>query len=144
LILTRQDVPVLDGTAGAPVDRGAYVLHDPADSVVTLIGTGSEVHVCLSAAHTLAESGTPARVVSMPSWELFEAQDPDYRASVLPEATPAVSLEAGVTLGWDRYADRTLGIDRFGASAPGGVVMEKLGITAEAVVAAVTDLIGAE
>jgi transketolase len=77
----------------------------------------------------------------MPSWELFESQDADYRRSVLPEGVPTVSVEAGVTLGWHKYADDVVGIDRFGASAPGSTVMEKLGITAEAVAAKLQPLL---
>jgi transketolase len=143
LILTRQGVPVLDGTSGAPVDRGAYVLSGGDNADVTLLGTGSEVHLCVDAAQQLAAAGVAARVVSMPSWDLFEAQDEAYRDQVLVPGVPVVSIEAGATLGWDRYADVTLGIDRFGASAPGGLVLEKLGMTSDAVVAAATKLIGA-
>jgi transketolase len=136
LILTRQNVPVLDGTDAEATDRGAYVLRDVEDPEVVLIGTGSEVSVCIDAAEALGREGIAARVVSMPSWDLFGAQEPDYVDSVLPPEVPTVSIEAGVTLGWERWADITIGIDRFGASAPGSTVMEKLGITAGAVVEA--------
>ncbi len=142
LILTRQDVAVLEGTSNAPVDRGAYVLHDTEDAELTLIGTGSEVQLCVAAAQRLAEEGINARVVSMPSWELFDEQDDDYQAWVLPDDLPTVSIEAGVTLGWHRYADIALGIDDFGASAPGDEVMREYGMTVDAVVAAATFLIG--
>lgn len=130
LILSRQNLPVLDGTADADgVRRGAYVLADTdATPDVVLIGTGSEVAVCLDAARVLAERDVAARVVSMPCWSIFDAQPADYRDEVLPPGVPRLSVEAGVTLGWSRYADASVGIDRFGASAPGNVVLDKLGI----------------
>jgi transketolase len=96
-----------------------------------LIGTGSELQVCVSAREQLAARGIAARVVSMPSWELFEQQERDYRADVLPTGVPTLAVEAGVRFGWERYADDVVSIDRFGASAPGEVVMEELGITPE-------------
>jgi transketolase len=130
LVLTRQDVPVLAATAGTDgVRHGAYVLADPDTAPqVVLIGTGSEVSVCLDAAEALAADGVAARVVSMPSWELFAARDPAYRAEVLPEGVPRLSVEAGATFGWERWADDSIGIDRFGASAPGAQVLAELGI----------------
>ena len=112
---------------------------DPAD--IVLLGTGTEVQHCVEAAAALAADGIAVRVVSMPCWEVFERQDESYRGDVLPAGVPAVSIEAGVTLGWHRYADTTLGIDRFGASAPGSVVMEELGMTAESVEAAARTLL---
>ena len=137
LVLTRQNVPVLDGTAGNDgVARGAYVLRDAdGEPDIVLIGTGSEVQHCLAAADTLAGDGVAVRVVSMPSWELFAAQDDGYQVSVLPVGVPRVSVEAGSTFGWSLYADASVGIDHFGASAPGGVAMEQFGITPENVVA---------
>ncbi len=145
LLLTRQDVPVLPGTDDhAAVARGGYVLADPeGPAEVILIGTGSEVSVAMDAAATLTAAGRSVRVVSMPCMEDFAAQDADYRASVLPGDVPTLSIEAGVTFGWDRWADRCIGIDRFGASAPGGRVMAELGITPEALVAAAVDLLSA-
>ncbi len=139
LILTRQDVPVLAETAErAPegVGRGAYVLAEPddGDPEIVLIGSGSEVQLCLAAATTLGADGVRVRVVSFPSWDRFERQPEDYRASVVPDVVPVLSVEAGSTFGWDRYADDAIGIDHFGASAPGAVVMEKFGFTAEHVV----------
>ncbi len=143
LFLTRQGLPVLPGTAEAGIEklaRGAYILADAADGKpdVILIGTGSEVSLALAASDLLAGKGVRARVVSMPSWELFEAQDATYRDSVLPRAVTArVSVEAGVTLGWDRYvgwSGAMVGIDRFGESGKGPAVMAHLGITAEHVV----------
>ena len=130
LILTRQNVPVLDGTADGEVERGAYVLSEAPrrEPALVLIGTGSEVSVCVEAAAILKEEGVAVRVVSMPSWDLFAAQPQSYRDAVLPPAVPSLSVEAGATLGWERYADRSVGIDRFGASAPGAEVLDRLGI----------------
>ena len=142
LLLTRQDVPVLPGTDDvAAVARGAYVLADADEPEVVLVGTGSEVSVAMDAAATLTAAGRSVRVVSMPCMEDFATQDESYRASVLPSGVPTVSVEAGVTFGWDRWSDRQVGIDRFGASAPGDRVMAELGITPAAVVAAAEDLL---
>jgi len=129
LVLTRQDVPVLEGTAGGAVERGAYVLADPGDAQVVLIGTGSEVWVCVEAAALLAADGVPARVVSMPSWDLFAAQSDEYQNSVLPPEVPTLAVEAGASLGWDRWADDSVSLDRFGASAPGDIALANLGYT---------------
>jgi len=111
-----------------------------------LIGTGSEVSVAMAARDLLAQRGIQARVVSMPSWELFEAQNATYRESVLPKAVTArVSVEAGVTLGWDRYvgwSGAMVGIDRFGESGKGPAVMAHLGITAEHVVERALAILG--
>jgi transketolase len=101
---------------------------------IVLVGTGSEVQHCIDAASTLTGDGVRARVVSFPSWNLFEEQSEEYRTSVFPPGVPVLSIEAGATLGWERYADDAIGIDHFGASAPGDVVMEKFGFTAEHVV----------
>jgi transketolase len=134
LLLTRQDIPVLDPAAVvAGFARGAYVLADRPGPAVLLIATGSEVAVALGAGELLAADGIAARVVSMPSWELFDAQDEEYRAAVLPPGVPTLSVEAGVAQGWSRYADASVAIDRFGASAPGARVMAELGITPAAV-----------
>ncbi len=141
LILSRQDLPVLDqekyGSASG-VGRGAYVLVDDDDAQATIIATGSEVSVALAARDEL---DVPVRVVSMPSWELFEEQDDDYQESVLPVDLPAVSVEAGVRQGWERYADSIVSIDRFGASAPGATVLEELGITPSHVAQRVRELL---
>jgi transketolase len=134
LCLTRQNVPVLEGTAEAAphgVPRGAYVLWDSDEPpAILLVGTGSEVQHCLSAGRSLAASGVGVRVVSFPCWEWFAAQPEAYRASVFPPGVPVLSVEAGATLGWERYADESIGIDHFGASAPVAVVMEEFGFTA--------------
>ncbi len=150
LLLTRQKVPVLDGTAekaATGVPLGAYVLvperggFDARPDVV-LIGTGSEVSLCVTAATQLAARGVSARVVSMPSWDLFEAQPGGYRVDVLPPDVPTLAVEAGVRFGWERYADDVVSIDRFGASAPGDVVMRELGITPEHAVERALALLG--
>ena len=144
LILTRQNLPQLSSLgaqsqARGYVQRGAYVIADTADEPeVIVIGTGSETQLALGAAQKLQEQGVAARAVSMPSWELFQAQPEDYRESVLPSnIRTRVSVEAGTTIGWERYTgfDGTcIGIDRYGASAPGDTVMTNLGFTIENVV----------
>jgi transketolase len=148
LIFTRQNLPVLNGaeTIREGVARGAYVLDDcDGTPQVILLATGSEVHIARAAYETLRAEGVKVRVVSMPSWELFEAQDAAYKESVLPAAVTArVSIEAGVTQGWERYVGSrgiTIGINRFGASAPYQVIYEKLGLTPQAVVEAARSLL---
>jgi transketolase len=145
LILTRQNVPVLEGTRGDGVARGAYVLRDApdADPDLVLVGTGSEVAVCLEAADLLEADGVAVRVVSMPSWELFDEAGDDYQDDVLPVEVPIVSVEAGATLGWDRWADDVIGIDRFGESAPGAEVLDRLGINATHVAERARELLAA-
>jgi len=127
LILSRQGVPVI--TDGSAVALGAGVVIEPEQLDAILIGTGSELSVCIKAAELLSEENIGIRVVSMPSWDRFERQSSALRATVLPNDIPTVSVEAGSTFGWSRYADSCIGIDQFGASAPGPVVMENLGIT---------------
>ncbi len=142
LILSRQNMPTLDRTKYAPASelaKGAYVLADaPGGSPeVILIGTGSEVGLCVSAYETLAGEGVRARVVSMPSWELFEHQSQEYKDSVLPPAVKArVSVEQASTMGWHRYASSHIGMTTFGASAPLKELQKKFGFTPEAVVSA--------
>jgi transketolase len=138
LILSRQNVPVLEGTRelASNVERGAYVLmNGNEDPDVVLIGTGSEVWVCVEAAKILAGEGISARVVSMPSWELFEEQEPDYQDQVLGPGAPVLSVEAAASFGWSRWADESLAIDHFGASAPGDEVLAEFGFTPENVAA---------
>ena len=145
LILSRQKLPTLDRARYAPaagVARGAYVLADSGKGkpAVILIGTGSEVTLCVSVYETLMQEGIPVRVVSMPSWELFELQDRAYRDSVLPPAIVArVSVEAGSVIGWDRYVGNTgarIGMNGFGASAPIEDLLKKFGFTPEKVLEA--------
>ena len=139
--LTRQDVPVIDPAKldiYAGVSKGAYVLEDAANAQVILIATGSEVSVARGAAKLLAADGIKARVVSMPSWRIFDEQSAGYRASVLPAGVPKLAVEAGATLGWWKYVGTggdVVGLDRFGASAPGKIVMAELGFTPENVAA---------
>jgi transketolase len=143
LVLSRQNVPTLDRGALAPASglrRGAYVLADAAgDPDVVLVATGAEVGVALGARDLLAEKGVRARVVSMPSWELFERQDADYREEVLPASVPKISVEAATTFGWSRWVDASIGIDSFGASGKGDKVLAHFGLTPDSVAARVLD-----
>jgi transketolase len=119
------------------VKHGAYILEDGGKDVV-LIGTGSEVELVLKAAEVLKSEGIGATVVSMPSFKIFEEQRDAYKASIFPEATPKIAVEAGSTMGWWKYVGHNggiIGVDKFGASAPGPTVMEKYGVTTEAIVA---------
>jgi transketolase len=143
LVLTRQNVPTLDRNqlaAAEGVRRGAYVLADAPNGRpdMVLIGTGSEVHLVANARQRLLEQRIQARVVSMPSWELFDQQPQDYRDAVLPKSVrPRLAVEAALPQGWHRYvgdAGDVIGMERFGASAPGSVLMEKFGFTTEHVV----------
>jgi transketolase len=142
LILTRQSLPVLDRAKLAPaggLKQGGYVLWEASSKPnVILIGTGSEVHIALEAGEMLKEQKVSARVVSLPSWDLFQAQKKEYRDSVLPPDIKArVSIEAAATLGWERWVGDNgvaIGIDHFGASAQGKVLYEKFGLTAQRVV----------
>ncbi len=138
LILTRQSVPQITPKDNA-LAKGAYILSEPeVDPEIILIATGSEVALALEAQSVLAEKGIAARVVSMPSWELFDAQEADYRMTVLPANKPKLAIEAGSTLAWARYVGLNgdvIGIDQFGASGPGKLLFEKYGFTVENVVA---------
>ncbi len=141
LVLTRQSIPVLEGTAEAAegVARGGYVLSEPEGGPdIILVGTGSEVWVCVEAARLLAAAGEGddvsagpfrARVVSLPSWDLFALQPVSYRHEVLPPGIRRLAVEAAASLGWERYADDVVAIDHFGASAPGPIVLEHFGYT---------------
>jgi transketolase len=142
LALTRQNLPTLDRSVCGSADgcaRGGYVLSDCDGGLadVLLIGSGSEVHLCLAAKEILAKEGVRARVVSMPCTALFDAQDHEYRASVLPSAVRArVTCEAASTVGWDRYAGldgECVGMTTFGASAPAKDVAQHFGFTPERV-----------
>jgi transketolase len=134
LILTRQPLPVLEGTAErfADVAKGGYVLSPGSgEPDIVLVGTGSEVSVCLGAADLLEADGIATRVVSLPSWDLFELQGEDYQAEVLGYDTPVLSVEAATSFGWARWADDWVAIDHFGASAPGAEVLAEFGYTPE-------------
>jgi transketolase len=138
LVLSRQNLTVV--TDGSAVATGAGIVRNSDTPQVVLVATGSEVSLCVEAFDALAAAGINARVVSLPSWDRFEAQSPEFRTSVLPAGVPVLSVEAGVTFGWARWADDSIGIDRFGASAPGAVVLDKLGINVANVVARATAL----
>ena len=146
LALTRQKLPTLEGTAELARDgvrRGGYVLREAGNEAaggapaLVLIGTGSEVQLCVAAAAALEADGIPTRVVSLPCWERFAAQDAAYREAVIPrDVRRRVSVEMGVTLGWDRWVGdegAILGLDHFGASAPAGTILAEFGFTAERV-----------
>lgn len=148
LLLSRQKLPVLHKYAAVIHDnagKGAYVLDaGQGEAKAVIIATGSEVHLAIEAQAKLAEEGICVSVVSMPSWDMFEMQSEEYKKSVLPEGLPKVAVEAGVTLGWSRYTgseDNVVGINKFGASAPGGTVMKEYGFTAENVAAKVKSLL---
>jgi transketolase len=142
LILSRQNMPTLDRTkygAASGVTKGAYVLGDAKDGKpdVIIIGTGSEVGMSVDAHEKLTSEGIKSRVVSMPSWELFDHQPQEYRDSVLPPSVKArVSVEQSSTFGWERYASRAIGMKTFGASAPLKELQKKFGFTPEAIVSA--------
>ncbi len=152
LVLTRQNLPTLDRTAGAyapaaGLKRGAYVLKDygGGQPQIILMASGSEVGLIVEAGKRLAEKGVAVRLVSVPSWRLFEEQDPAYKASVFPpDVTARVAVEAAITLGWHKFVGsqgRILGIDRYGASAPAATVFEKFGMTVDNVVKIAEELI---
>jgi transketolase len=142
LILSRQDLPVQANASDEGVARGAYVIREASgDERATIVATGSEVWVAIAAAEQLESDGIGTRVVSMPSWELFDQQDDDYREEVLPPELPSVSIEAGISMGWSKYVDASVSIERFGASAPGAEVLEKLGITPDAAANKVRELL---
>jgi transketolase len=145
--LSRQDLPVLDPAthdAYASVSKGAYVLQDASNPQLVLIGTGAELWPALEAAKLLAADGIQARVVSFPSWKIFEEQTAEYKASVLPAGVPRLAIEAGATLGWWKYVGLdgdVIGMDRFGASAPGPKVLAEFGFTADNVAARAKKLV---
>ncbi|MBW2589441.1 MAG: transketolase, partial [Deltaproteobacteria bacterium] len=149
LILSRQKLPILDRTEYASADgleKGAYILADTDQKPeIILIATGSEVSITLEAGKELLKKGIQARVVSMPSWELFEKTSQEYKDKVLlPDVTARIAVEAGIPMGWERYvtsAGETVGIARFGASAPGGTLLEKFGFTSENIVQKAIDLL---
>ena len=148
LLLSRQKLPVLHKYAEViheNAGKGAYVLDaGKGTAKAVIIATGSEVHVALEAQAKLAEEGICVSVVSMPSWDVFEQQSEEYKQSVLPAGLPKVAVEAGVTLGWSRYTgseDNVIGINKFGASAPGGTVLKEYGFTAENVANKVKSLL---
>ncbi len=142
LIMSRQNLPVLEGTAAGASDKGGYVLNDEGgDPDLVLVSAGSEVHHCVEAAATLRADGKTVRVVSLPCWDLFEAQSDDYRNSVLPAGVPTLAIEAGSSFGWYRWADEVISIETFGSSAPGSRVMTEYGMTPDNIVARANTLL---
>jgi transketolase len=146
LLFSRQNLPfqVRDAARIEQIARGGYVLSDATDSKATIIATGSEVSLAMAAQKMLADAGIAARVVSMPSTNVFDRQDAAYRESVLPKGSKRVAVEAGVTDYWRKYVGlegAVVGLDRFGESAPAGELFKFFGITAEAVVDAVKRVI---
>jgi transketolase len=139
--LSRQDLPVIDPVAHKVyegVSKGGYVLQDVENPQLVLIATGSEVWPTLDAAKLLTADGIKVRVVSLPSWKIFDEQDSAYKANVLPGGVPRLSVEAGATQGWWKYVGLdgdVIGLDRFGASAPGPIAMKELGFSAENIAA---------
>ena len=147
IVLTRQNVAVVEGTAercATGLHQGAYVLADEprSDIDLVLIGTGSEVEICARARTALEAEGLSVRLVSMPSWDLFEAQSAETRAEVLPPGVPTLAVEAASSFGWSKYADDVVSIERFGSSAPGEVVLERFGYTPEHVADRARALLG--
>jgi transketolase len=146
--LSRQDLPVLDPDKldiFDGVSHGAYIIEKGGESPdLLIVSTGAEVWPSLKAAETLKSEGLTARVISMPSWKIFEEQTEDYKASIFPDHLPKLAVEAGATLGWWKYVGRhgdVVGLDRFGASAPGPVALEKLGFGADSIVARAKGLV---
>jgi transketolase len=139
MALSRQDLPVIDAEkykVHAGVKKGAYALDNSGKDLI-LIATGSEVSLIVKAAEELKAAGINASVVSMPSFKIYDEQDADYKVSLLPEATPKLAVEAGATMGWYKYIGHNgavIGLDRFGASAPGAIALEKLGISVSHIV----------
>jgi len=145
MALSRQDLPVLDAAKYKVFEgcaKGAYVLEEGTD--IILVATGSEVELIMKAAAELKTAGISAKVVSMPSFKIFEEQDEAYKMSIFPHGVPKISVEAGATLGWYKYIGRdgiAIGLDRFGASAPGPIALEKLGISVAHCVEAAKSLV---
>ena len=137
LVLSRQNVDSV--TDGSAVSTGAATIRQRSGARAVIVATGSEVGLAVRAAEKLESEGLPVNVVSMPSWDIFGEQPRSFRDEVLPADIPVVSVEAGTTFGWERWSDVALGIDRFGASAPGGRVLEELGMNVDAVVTAVRE-----
>jgi transketolase len=146
MILSRQDMMVFNDAdaeaSKAGARNGGYVVRENTDAVFTLVGTGSEVQHCLEANDELTAQGIATRVVALPCWRCFDAQTNEYRQGVLRRSIPSVSIEAGATLGWTKYVDRSIGIDSFGMSAPGSYVMDYFKINAASVVAHVHEVLG--
>jgi len=131
--LTRQNLPQLAGSSIENAAKGGYTLVEAENADVTLVSTGSEVSLCVEAAHVLSKEGLKARVVSLPCWSVFDKQPKDYQLSVIKPGIPTMSVEALATLGWQKYSHEQFGLDRFGASAPYKVLYEKFGFTPQGI-----------
>jgi len=146
MVLSRQDMAVFNADdARASADgarRGGYVVREDEHALFTLVGTGSEVALCLSANDELRAEGIATRVVALPCWRCFDGQTLEYRTSVLRRTTPSVSLEAGATLGWTNYVDEAIGINHFGMSAPASFIFDYFDISAQTLVAHVKNTLG--
>jgi len=143
IVLSRQGIVVR--TDGSAVERGAgIVLHSSGDPVLVIMATGSEVSLAIEAGEQLNADGLATRVVSLPSWDRFAAQGDEYRSQLLPTGVPVLSVEAAATFGWERYADDSIGIDRFGVSAPGDEVLERLGINVDNILQRARALAGSD
>lgn len=148
MAFSRQNLPQLPGSSIEKAAKGGYIVDGDENETpdLILIATGSEVHLCVEAAQKLREAGKKVRVVSLPSWEIFEEQPADYRESVLPKAvTKRLAVEAASSFGWHRYLGSEgtmISVERFGVSAPGNVAMEKFGYTVDNVLAKAKELLG--
>jgi transketolase len=140
-VLSRQELPVLAETAGAPVERGAYVIAGDDAAILDIIATGSEVASSIDAARLLEARGIPTRVISMPSWELFDEQDAGYRSSIVRTGVPRLAVEAAASLGWERYASAAIGVSAYGRSMPGPDLMQEAGFSPEALAERASDLL---
>jgi len=127
--LTRQNVPHLEGTSVQNAQKGGYIIADNPHPSIILVGTGSELHLCIQ-----AKDKVNARVVSLPCWDIFDKQPEEYRKSIFPQGVPVMSVEAGATTGWSRYAHTSVGIDTFGASGSGAQLAKHFGFTVDNVV----------
>ncbi len=139
LILSRQGIEVV--TDGSAVEFGAGIVTGDGEPDIVIVATGSEVPVAVTASERLGADGVSARVVSMPSWDRFDEQNTGFHRGIFPPNVPVLAVEAGASMGWHKYADDVVGIDRFGASAPGGVALDRLGINPDHVVIHANDLI---
>jgi len=133
LALTRQNVPQLENSTIEHAIKGGYVVHEEKEAQITLISTGSEVGICVDAVKTLGEKGVKTRVVSLPCWEVFDAQPKEYRLSILPDGIPIMSVEVMSTVGWEKYSHEQFGLNRFGASGPYQKVYKKFEFTPEGI-----------
>jgi transketolase len=133
LALTRQNLPQLEGSTLEKAIKGGYVALEDKDAQITLVSTGSEVSLCLEAVKTLKDQGITARVASLPCFEVFDAQDKDYKMSVIPAGIPSLSVEVMSTMGWEKYSHEQFGLNRFGASGPYKEVYKKFEFTPEGI-----------